>query len=97
MGAAMVRPPNTEYTQSIGACREKLSKIVKITLPQFNYEFGHGNFFTEWSSQYFQNIYRREKIVIDGNSHNKITKLQQVPCFRDVYLFSIQMKPFNHS
>ena len=38
-----------------------------------------------------------KKIVIDGNSHNKITKLLQVPCFRDVYLFSIQMKPFNHS
>ena len=46
MGAAIVRPPNTEYTQSIGACWEKLPKIVKITLLQFNYEFGHGNFFT---------------------------------------------------
>ena len=23
-GAAIVRPPNTEYTQSIGACWEKL-------------------------------------------------------------------------
>ena len=30
-GAAIVRPPNTEYTQSIGACWEKLPKIVKIT------------------------------------------------------------------
>ena len=38
-----------------------------------------------------------KKIVIDGNSHNKITKLRQVPCFCDVFLFSIQMKPFNHS
>ena len=46
MGAAIVRPPNTEYTQRIGACWEKLPKIVKITLLQFNYEFGHGNFFT---------------------------------------------------
>ena len=46
MGAAIVRPPNTECTQSIGACWEKLPKIVKITLLQFNYEFGHGNFFT---------------------------------------------------
>ena len=46
MGAAIVRPPNTEYTQSIGACWEKLPKIVIITLLQFNYEFGHGNFFT---------------------------------------------------
>ena len=45
MGAAIVRP-NTKYTQSIGACWEKLPKIVKITLLQFNYEFGHGNFFT---------------------------------------------------
>ena len=96
MGAAIVRPPNTEYTQSIGACWEKLPKIVKITLLQFNYEFGHRNFFTVWSSQYFQNIYRRKKISIDGNSHNIITKLRQVPCFRDVCLFSIQMKPFNH-
>ena len=38
-----------------------------------------------------------KKIVIDRNSHNKITKLRQVPCFCDVCLFSIQMKPFNHS
>ena len=30
-GAAIVRPPNTEYTQSIGACWEKLPKTVKIT------------------------------------------------------------------
>ena len=96
-GAAIVRPPNTEYTQSIAACWEKLPKIVKITLLQFNYEFGHGNFFTVWTSQYFQNIYRRKKISINGNSHNLVTKLQQVPCFRDVCLFSIQMKPFNHS
>ena len=97
MGAAIVRPLNTEYTQSIGACWEKLPKIVKITLLQFNYEFGHGNFFTVWSSQYFQNIYRRKKISIDGKSHNLVTKLRQVPCFCDVCLFSIQMKPFNHS
>ena len=96
-GAAIVRPPNTEYTQSIGACWEKLPKIVKITLLQFNYEFGHGNFFTVWSSQYFQNIYRWKKISIDGNSHNIVTKLRQVPCFHDVCLFFIQMKPFNHS
>ena len=96
-GAAIVRPPNTESTQSIGACWEKLPKIVKITFLQFNYEFGYGNFFTVWSSQYFQNIYRRKKISIDGNSHNIVTKLRQVPCFRDVYLFSIQMKPFDHS
>ena len=96
-GAAIVRPPNTEYTQSIGACREKIPEIVKITLLQFNYEFGHKNFFTVQSSQYFQNIYRRKKISIDGNSHNIVTKLRQVPCFCDVCLFSIQMKPFNHS
>ena len=43
-GAAIVRPPNTEYTQSIEACSGKLPKIVKLTLLQFNYEFGHGNF-----------------------------------------------------
>ena len=46
MGAAIVRPPNTKYTQSIGVCLEKLPKIVKITLLQFNYVFGYGNFFT---------------------------------------------------
>ena len=97
MGAAIVRPPNTKYTQSIGACWEKLPKIVKITLLQFNYEFSHGIFFTVWSSQYFQNIYRWKKISIDGNSHNIVTKLWQVPCFCDVCLFSIQMKPFKHS
>ena len=96
-GAAIVRPPHTKYTQSIGVCWEKLPKTVKIMLLQFNYIFGYGNFFTVWSSQYFQNIYWRKKIVIDGNSHNKITKLRQVPCFCDVCLFSIQMKPFNHS
>ena len=70
MGAAIVRPQNTECTQSIGACWENLPKIVKITLLQFNYEFGHGNFFTVGSSQHFQNIYRRKKIFTDGNSQN---------------------------
>ena len=45
-GAAIVRPPNTEHTQSIGACWEKLPKILKVTLLQFNYEFGHGIFLT---------------------------------------------------
>ena len=84
MGAAIVRPPNTEYTQRIGACWEKLQKIVKITLLQFNYEFSHGIFFTVRSSQYFQNIYRRKKLSIDGNSHNIVTKLRQVPYFCDV-------------
>ena len=44
-GVAIVRPPNTEYTQSTGACWEKLPETVKITLLQFNYEFGHGGFF----------------------------------------------------
>ena len=61
MGAAIVRPPNTKYTQSIGVCLEKLPKIVWITLLQFNYVFGYGNFFTVWSSLCFQNIYRRKK------------------------------------
>ena len=66
MGAAIVRAPNTEYTQSIGACWEKLPKIVKITLLQFNYEFGHGNFFSvifTIFSKYLpteKNIYRRK-------------------------------------
>ena len=46
MGVAIVRPPNTEYTQSIGSCWEELPNTVKITLLQFNNEFGHGNFST---------------------------------------------------
>ena len=46
MGAAIVRLPNTKYTQSTGVCLEKLPKIVKITLLQFNHVFGYGNFFT---------------------------------------------------
>ena len=46
MGAAIVRPPNTKYTQSIRVFWEKLPKIVKITLLQFNYKMGYGNFFT---------------------------------------------------
>ena len=29
MGAAIVRPPNTKYTRSIGAYWEKLLKLVK--------------------------------------------------------------------
>ena len=45
-GAAIVRPPNAECAQGIGACWEKLPKIVKITLLQFNYEFRYGFFFT---------------------------------------------------
>ena len=60
-GAAILRPPNTKYTQSIGACWEKLPKIVQITLLQFNYEFGNGNF-----SQYdLHNIF---KIFMDGKN-----------------------------
>ena len=46
MGAVIVRPLNTKYTQSIGVCWEKLPKIVKKTLLQFNHVFGYGNFFT---------------------------------------------------
>ena len=49
-GTAIVRSPNTKYTQSIGAYWGKLPKIMKITILQFNYELGHGNFFTVWSS-----------------------------------------------
>ena len=36
MGAAIVGPPKTKYTQSIGAYREKILEIVKIALLQFN-------------------------------------------------------------
>ena len=62
MGAAIVRSPNTEYTQSIGACWEKLPKIVKITLLQFNYEFGHGDF----SQCDLHNVF---KIFTDGKKY----------------------------
>ena len=63
MGAAIVRPPNTKYTQSIGACWEKLPKIVKITLLQFNYEFDHSMIVTIFSKYLLAG-----KKVIDGNS-----------------------------
>ena len=70
-GAAIVRPPNTEYTQSIGACWENLPKKVKIALLQFNYEFGHGVFFSQYDLHKIFKIFTdRKKIVIDGNSQN---------------------------
>ena len=59
MGAAIVRPLNTKCTQSIGVCLEKLPKIVKITLLQFNYVFGYG-FFSQYD---LHNIF---KIFTDG-------------------------------
>ena len=43
MGAAIIGPSNTKYTQSIGAYLEKLLKIVKIALLQFNYELSRWN------------------------------------------------------
>ena len=88
MGAAIVRPPNTKYTQNIGACWEELPKTVKITLLQFNYEYGHGNFFTVWSSQHFQNIYRRKKkkllmenLKIKSQSCDKFPVFVMFTCF----------------
>ena len=68
MGVAIIRSPNTKYTQSIGACLEKLLKIMKIKLLQFNYELCNGIF-----SQY--DLHNIIKIFIDGNPHNQITKL----------------------
>ena len=71
----------------MGACWEKLPKIVKITLLQFNYEFGHGNFFTVWSSQHFQNIYRRkrklstETLIIKSQSCDKFPVFMMFACF----------------
>ena len=93
-GAAIVRSPNTENTVSIGACWENLPKIVKITLLQFNYEFGHGNFFTVWLSQYFQNIYQRKKIVIDG-----ILIITSQSCYKFPVFVMFACFPFkwNHS
>ena len=38
MGAAIIGPPNTKYTQSIGPYWKKLLNIVKVALLQFNYE-----------------------------------------------------------
>ena len=43
MGAAIIGPRNTKCTQSIGAYWEKLLKIVKIALLQFNYELSRWN------------------------------------------------------
>ena len=71
MGTAIVRPPNTEYTQ----------KTVKITLLQLYFKFSHGDFFHKCSLQYSLNICWWKKIVM---THNKVTKLQQVPYFRDI-------------
>ena len=55
-GAAIVRPPNTECTQYkslLGKVTQKIENSITA--------FGHGIFFTVWSSQYFQNIYRQKK------------------------------------
>ena len=78
MSVAIVRPPNTEYTQSIGACWEKLPKIVKIT-----YCNSIMNSVMEIFSQYdLHNIFKifiEGKKSTDGNSHNIVTKLREVP------------------
>ena len=47
------------HTQSLEACWEELPTIEKITLLQFDYEFGHENF----STVCLHNIL---KIFIDG-------------------------------
>ena len=57
MGVAIVRLPNTEYTQSIGTFGENSPQKVKIILLQFYLKFSHSNFFTIWSSQDSQNSY----------------------------------------
>ena len=93
-GAAIVRSPNTERTQSIGAYWEKLPNIVKITLLQFNYEFGHGIYFTVWSSWYFQNIYRRKNSY---RPETLITKSQSCDKFPVFVLFACFPFKWNHS
>ena len=70
-GAAIVRPPNTEYTQRIRACWKKLPKIVKITLLQFNYKFGHGNFLQNDRHNIF-------KIFTDGKKKSYRRKLSKL-------------------
>ena len=53
--------------------------------------------FSQYDVHNIFKIFIDGKIVIDGKSHNRVTKLRQVPYFCDVCLFSIQMKPFNYS
>ena len=74
MAAAIVRPPISEYTRSIGAFYENLKKfnsnnnITAILFYIQSYLFFHN-----------YDLHNIIKIFIDGNSHNKITKLRQVP------------------
>ena len=63
---------------------------------QINFGLNHGNFLQYDRYNIFK-IFIEGKIVIDGNSHNKITKLRLVFCFSDVCLFPIQKKSFNYS
>ena len=66
-----------------------------ITLLQYHFILSHTNFFTIMIFTIFSKICRK-KIFIDGNSHNKITKLRQVSCFCDCLLVSIQVKSTIH-
>ena len=43
IGAAIIGPANTKYIQNIIAYWEKLLKIVKIALLQYNYELSRWN------------------------------------------------------
>ena len=85
MGTAIERPSNTEYMQSIAAYWENSPKIIKIILLQFYFKFSDGNFFFQnMIFTIFSKYLLMEKIVIDENAHNKITKSHQVPCFHDI-------------
>ena len=86
MGAAIVRPPNTQYTQNIGACWETLPKLVRITLLQFNYEFSHGILFSQYD---LHNIFticinRKKKILTE----TRIIKLQSCHKFPVFVMFA---------
>ena len=76
-GAAIVRPPSTEYTQSrpIGTYWGKLTK---------NSENNYCNF----SLNSVIAIFHNTQNIFDGNSHNKIAKLQQIPFSRNSYIFA---------
>ena len=60
-GAAIVRPPNIEYTQSIGACWEKLPKNSENNITAYDYEFSHGNFFHSMIFTIFSKYLSTEK------------------------------------
>ena len=72
MGAAITRSQNTKYTQIIEAYWEKLLKIVKIALLQFNYELS-------WWNVTFDNNYEwLNDFIWKENKQKSITKTRNM-------------------